>query len=72
MDKVKVSVIIPAYNGDRYISDAINSVLQQSYKNYEIIVVDDGSSDRTSEILTNYGDRNSQKKAIVNVNLDRH
>jgi glycosyltransferase involved in cell wall biosynthesis len=57
MDKVKVSVIIPAYNGDCYISDAINSILQQSYKDYEIIVVDDGSSDRTKEILNSYGDR---------------
>jgi glycosyltransferase involved in cell wall biosynthesis len=57
MDKVKVSVIIPAYNGDRYISQAIDSIFQQTYKDYEIIVVDDGSSDRTGEILTNYGDR---------------
>jgi glycosyltransferase involved in cell wall biosynthesis len=53
----KVSVIIPAYNGDRYIGQAIESILQQTYGDYEIIVVDDGSSDRTQEILTNYSDR---------------
>jgi glycosyltransferase involved in cell wall biosynthesis len=53
----KVSVIIPAYNGDRYIADAIESILQQTYRDCEIIVVDDGSNDRTPQILEIYGDR---------------
>lgn len=53
----KVSVIIPAYNGDRYIGKAIDSVLQQSYHDYEIIVVDDGSSDHTSQIVQSYGSK---------------
>ncbi|AFZ35840.1 glycosyl transferase family 2 [Stanieria cyanosphaera PCC 7437] len=54
---IKISVIIPAYNGDRYIGKAIDSVLQQSYRDYEIIVVDDGSSDRTSQIVQSYGSK---------------
>ena len=52
---VKVSIIIPVYNGERYVSEAIDSVLNQSYKDFEIIVIDDDSKDNTSNILRTYG-----------------
>lgn len=53
----KVSVIIPAYNCDRYIQQTVDSVFQQTYPHYELIVVDDGSSDQTRHVLDAYGDR---------------
>lgn len=52
-----VSVIIPAYNAETYLADAIESILVQNYHLLEILVVDDGSSDRTAEIAKEYGDR---------------
>lgn len=53
----KVSIIIPVYNGEKYLQVAIDSTLRQSYKNIEIIVVDDGSSDKTKEICKKYGNK---------------
>jgi glycosyltransferase involved in cell wall biosynthesis len=53
----QVSVIIPVYNGDRYIVQAVESALGQTFTNLEIIVVDDGSTDRTPQVLHPYFDR---------------
>jgi glycosyltransferase involved in cell wall biosynthesis len=51
VDTPKVSVIIPVYNGEKYILSSIKSAINQSYKNIEVIVVDDGSTDSTAEIV---------------------
>ena len=52
-----VSVIIPTYNGARFLSDAIDSALNQTYSRVEVIVVDDGCTDETPQITARYADR---------------
>ena len=52
--KPLVSVIIPSYNSAKYLLEAVDSVLNQTYKDYEIIIVDDGSTDNTKQILDEY------------------
>lgn len=49
-----ISVIIPVYNGEIYVKPCLENILSQSYKNLEVIVVDDGSSDTSTEIAKNY------------------
>ncbi len=55
MDKL-VSVILPVFNGGRFLSEAIDSVFEQNYPQLEIIVIDDGSTDNTKEVVASYGD----------------
>jgi len=52
-----VSVIVPSYNHGIYIPDALDSVLNQTHKNVEVIVVDDGSTDNTQDVVARYGDQ---------------
>jgi glycosyltransferase involved in cell wall biosynthesis len=52
-----VSVVIPTFNRVKYVKEAIDSVLKQTYDDFEIIVVDDGSIDETSRVLEQYGDK---------------
>ena len=76
----KVSVIIPCYNRDHYISETIQSVLSQSYQNIELIVVDDGCTDGSRAILEGYGSKitlfehpervNKGQSAAINVGLN--
>jgi glycosyltransferase involved in cell wall biosynthesis len=57
MSRPAVSVILPVYNGEQYLPFAIESVLSQTLQDYELIVVDDGSTDSTPAIVRSYGDR---------------
>lgn len=55
--KPLVSIIIPVYNGSNYLREAIDSALEQTYKNIEVIVINDGSIDDTERIAKSYGDK---------------
>ena len=53
---MKVSVVIPAYNHEKFIGPAIDSVLQQTFQDFELVIVDDGSTDRTADVIKSYTD----------------
>lgn len=57
MSSPRVSVIIPSYNHEKYIEECIESVLSQTYRDREVLVIDDASKDRTPEILKGYENR---------------
>lgn len=64
----KISVVIPAYNAGSTISETIDSVLEQTYQNFEIIVINDGSIDDTKFILNNYSKKDKRVKIYTQEN----
>lgn len=54
---MKVSVLIPAYNAEKYICRCLDSLLMQTFKNFELLIVNDGSTDKTQTLLENYANR---------------
>lgn len=69
MENVLVSVIIPTYNREKTIKRSINSVLNQTIEDFEIIVVDDRSTDSTKEIIREYQKKDNRIKYVINKNL---
>ena len=63
----KISIIVPAYNVEKYIRRCIDSILEQTYENFELLLVDDGSTDSTFDILNEYieGKNKKLKKQYV-------
>ena len=61
-----VSILMTAYNREKYIAEAIESVLASTYKNFELIIVDDGSTDTTVQIIQQYQTKNAHIKLFVN------
>ena len=69
---IKISIIVPVYNVEQYLKRAIDSFLNQSFKDYEIILVNDGSIDRSKEICEEYTDNDERVKLINQENLGAH
>lgn len=56
----KISVIMPVYNGEAFLSEAIESILNQTFADFEFIIIDNGSTDKTPEILASYASRDAK------------
>ena len=62
--KPKVSVVIPVYNGEKTLRQCLSSLLKQTYRNYEIVIVNNNSTDRTKEIIDDFQSRDKRIKCI--------
>lgn len=61
-----ISVVMPVYNGEKYIKESIESVLKQTFQDFELIIVNDASTDRTREIIDEYAQKDARIKIINN------
>lgn len=61
-----VSIVLPTYNGEKYLADSIESVINQTYKNWELIIINDCSTDKTLEIAQNYAAKDNRIKVYSN------
>ena len=68
MEGVKVSVVVPVYNVEKYLRDCLESVINQDFKEIEIICVNDGSKDDSQKILEEYSEKDSRIHIIVQEN----
>ncbi len=63
-DKPLATVIVPAYNAEKYIARCLDSIIHQTYENVEILVIDDGSSDKTADIVESMADKDTR---VINI-----
>jgi len=64
----KVSIVTPVYNGERFLAETIDSVLAQTYEDWEMLIINDGSSDRSVEIAQSYADKDLRIKVFSQEN----
>lgn len=63
-----VSIVLPVYNGEKYLREAVDSILEQTYRNFELIVINDGSTDSTLDILLEYQKKDARVVIISRTN----
>ena len=64
MNTPAISVVLPVYNGEKYLAGAIESILNQTYKNFEFIIINYGSTDRSLDIINDYATADSRINVI--------
>ncbi len=64
-----VSIIVPIFNAERYIGNCLDSILSQNYKNIEVLLINDGSTDNSKKIIEDYKNRDSRINIINQENL---
>jgi len=62
----KVSVVMSVYNEAEYISTAIESILEQTFRDFEFLIIDDGSTDKTPEIIKSYAKQDNRIRYLTN------
>ncbi len=65
----RISVVLPVYNGEKYLFEAIDSILAQTFTDFELIMIDDGSTDTSPDILRAYEKKDPRVRVIVRENL---
>ena len=71
MDSVSISVVMSVFNGQAFLSEAIESILGQTFREFEFVVIDDGSTDRTREIISAYASRDARMRIFCHKNKGR-
>ena len=66
MQNKLVSIVLPTFNGKKYIEDSINSILNQTYKNFELIIINDASTDETLDIVNKFTSKDARIKVFSN------
>lgn len=68
MNEKKISVILPCYNGGKYLSEAINSILGQTHRNIELIIINDGSKDDSLAVINGFAEQDSRIRVVSREN----
>ena len=69
--KIKVSIIVPVYNNEKYLRRCLESLVNQSLKDIEIILINDCSTDKSIDILNGYEEKYSEKITLINLNENK-
>ena len=71
MSSPAISIVMSVYNGEKFLIEAIDSILAQTFADFEFIIIDDGSTDSTSKILSDYAKRDERVRVFAQENRGR-